>query len=542
MIRDNDLATIAVPPDLAGHAEHILGTDPRFNWLLEPNHTLASALMAGAVASAVAEDAIEQARGIIALGTIEKQMRYLIKCAYIDAFGKEAKPACLNALGARFGVTGKPVTLQEAGAIANVTRERLRQITARVVPLLRGAWMPAVEEAARVLVEASPVAPPIGDLLSQHKLSGPQMTADGFFKIVELIGLDLKQVTGTALLTDDGWVVDERNMSVTGAIRVAAKHTSTYGMTNVEEIRQELSTSGNSADADDIMRVLKADPNVRWADNWLWVEKEHDRPHANSLINTMRNMLSVNAPLTAQSLFEGVARKNKFRGREIVPPPDAILAFAEASPHFTMDRDLISPVTPLDYHEVLGAVAASVVDVIKASPYGVMDRASFNQACEDVGISRNTLNVWTSYAEWLERVARNVWGPRGVRVSPAVVAEIQNAARVRAAAEPHRTDWEWTPDGRIALTMDVDTSTYYSAVWTFEDSLRKTIGARRFTAWAADQDAGTITIGSEHNWVWGWAPAMRLMGVRAGDVLRAVLDLQLGTVEITKGGRELWNL
>jgi len=541
MTRNNHAATTAVPADLADHAEHILGTDPRFNWLLEPNHTLASALMAGMLTAAVAEDAIEQARGIIAQGTIENQMRYLIECAYIDAFRKEAKPLWLKALGARFGVTGKPATLQEAGAIANVTRERLRQVSERVVPLLRGAWMPAVEEAARVLVEAAPVAPPIGDLLSQHKLSGSRMTADGFFKIAELIGLDLKQVTGTALLIDDGWVIDERGKCVAEAIRVATKQTSTFGMTNVEEIRQELSTSENPADADDIMRVLKADPNVRWADKWLWVEKERDRPHANTLINTMRNMLSVNAPLTAQSLFEGFMRKQKFRRREIVPPPDAILAFAEASPYFTVDRGLISPVAPLDYHEVLGAVAASVVDVIKASPYGVMDRASFNQACEDAGISSNSLTVWTTYAEWLERVARNVWGPRGVRVSPAVVAEIQNAARVRAAAEPHRTDWQWTPDGRIALTMDVDTSTYYSGVWTFEDSLRKTVGARAFTVRAADQDVGKITIGSEHNWIWGWAPAMRLMGVRRGDVLRAVLDLQRGTVEITKGGRELWN-
>jgi hypothetical protein len=106
----------------------------------------------------------------------------------------------------------------------------------------------------------------------------------------------------------------------------------------------------------------------------------------------------------------------------------------------------------------------------------------------------------------------------------------------------HQTRWEWTPDGRITLTMDVDTSSYNSCVWAFDDSLREIIGGPRFAAFVDDEQAGEIAIGLQHNWVWGWARAMRLTGVRRGDVLRAVLDLQLGTVEISKGGRELWNL
>ena len=168
MTGDTNAPTSAVPTDLAEHAQHIRGTVPRFNWLLAPDHTLAAALEAGVLAPAVAQEALNQARGIIALGTIEAQMHYLIECAYIDAFGKEATRTWLDALDARFGVTGKPVTLDDAGAIVNVTRERVRQVAKKVIPLLKGAWMPAVEEAARVLVEASPVAPPIGALLSER--------------------------------------------------------------------------------------------------------------------------------------------------------------------------------------------------------------------------------------------------------------------------------------------------------------------------------------------------------------------------------------
>ena len=89
----------------------------------------------------------------------------------------------------------------------------------------------------------SPVAPPIGELLAEHRLSEPGMTADSFFAIAELLGLDFEKVANATLLLDDGWVVDQRERLVIGAVRVAERHTSTFGMTNIEEIRQQVSTA-----------------------------------------------------------------------------------------------------------------------------------------------------------------------------------------------------------------------------------------------------------------------------------------------------------
>ena len=89
--------------------------------------------------------------------------------------------------------------------------------------------------------------------------------------------------------------------------------------------------------------------------------------------------------------------------------------------------------------------------------------------------------------------------------------------------------------------MDVDTSSYTSGVWTFDEALRKTLGARRFEARVDTQFVGEIALGAEHNWVWGWGRAMRRLGVQRGDVLRAVLNIEDSTADIIKGGRELWD-
>lgn len=528
------------PSHLIERARRLIrGSDPRFGGLIPPEHTLESALAAGAVNLDQIRDAVSR---VIELRTVEDQMSDLVAAAYLRAFKKPLIEPWRQALEARFGVNGIPATLDAAGAIAGVTRERVRQITSKITPLLSGAWVPALEAAAQLLVEGSPVAPPIGAFLSEKGLTRTTMTGEAFLMMVEIVGLDLREITGTTLLIDDSWVVDERERSVTGALKVASRHTSAFGMTTVDEIRQELSTEDFDADIQDILRLLRSNLAVKWAGEWLWVEKERDSTYSNSLINTMRNILSVNSPLTAECIHEGVARYYKFRGRDVVPPTPAILEFSKASPYFMVEDGLISPIEQLNYHEVLGPVAASVVDVFKASPYGVMDRASFHGACDDAGIARGTYSVWTTYAEYIEKFGRNVWGLRGTRVSPSVVSEIQNSARARSRAEPHRREWAWMSDGRIQLTMDVDTSSYNSCVWSFDSALRDTLGPRRFQARVGDASAGEIALGDQHNWVWGWLPGMRLLAAQPGDVMRAVLNLTAGTAEITKGGRELWDV
>ena len=150
-----DVPTAAVPRDLSQHFKNIRGTDPRFKWLLQHDQTFDSAIETGLLDSELVQEGVEDVRDIIALETIEEQMHHLVECAYVEVYRKAPTAVWLAALEARFGITQSPATLDSAGRIANVTRERMRQVSNRVAPLLDGAWIPSMEDATRVLVDAS---------------------------------------------------------------------------------------------------------------------------------------------------------------------------------------------------------------------------------------------------------------------------------------------------------------------------------------------------------------------------------------------------
>ena len=363
--------------------------------------------------------------------TLEGEMEEALRVAYAAAFkGKQPTREWMTALEMRAGTHGEVATLDDAGKAVGKVRERVRQITKEMKPHLQGAALPHLSPVLEVLVRESPVAEPIGGLLSKSGLSRPSLTGGALLNFLELIGVTATQLVGTDLIRVDGWLVEESEAAVMSALPTAKKHTASFGMTTVVEICQELSNTIQVADPDDVRRVLEAEPSVKWEGKWLWVEKR-DKPHSNRLINTARSILSVNSPQTAASIHEGCRRLWKFRKLEILPPVEAIRGFLGASPYFIVEGDFIRPVQALDYHDVLGDVTVTMIDVLKATPHQIMDRTSLMETCLEAGVPKGTLGVWTTYAEWLERVARNVIGLRGSRPSPAAVKSVQEAATAK---------------------------------------------------------------------------------------------------------------
>src|SRR5439155_21479337 len=93
----------------------------------------------------------------------------------------------------------------------------------------------------------------------------------------------------------------------------------------------------------------------------------------------------------------------------------------------------VRPSGPLDYRRELGKTEQIFVDVLRSSPTGVLDRASFQEACEARGMNRNTFSVYTTYSPILEHLGTDIWSLRGIHVSPVAVDALRqaNAARPR---------------------------------------------------------------------------------------------------------------
>lgn len=249
-------------------------------------------------------------------------------------------------------------------------------------------------------------------------------------------------------------------------------------------------------------------------------------------------MLSVNAPQSVESIYEGFCRSQKFRGRDIVPSLNAVTEFLSTHPEFAVVAGQVDLVEPLDHHEALGPVAAQMVDVLKASPFGVMDRSSLIEECTAAGIPKGTIGVWTTYAEWMQNFGRNVWGLRGTQVAPSVVEEIQAAAVRRSRTEPRERSWSWSMDGQLVLTADVNTTLWTTGVINFSPSLRRLVGARRFTVSHRNGTGGYLALSGEHDWTWGWGRSLHALGAKVGETMRATLDLSSSSAWVEIGDRD----
>lgn len=285
--------------------------------------------------------------------TFEDEVEGLLVEAYEAAFKHQPSDKWLEAIAMRAGTKGDVATLDEAGAAIGVTRERVRQVMAKIEPQLRGSTALRAQQVAETLVARSPMPEPIGRRLARLGITRPTLTGKAFLNILKLIGTSPTDLVGTDLVPVDDWLVEESEVPVMKAVSLAKKHTSSYGMTTVEEIRQALASPDNPLDSTDILRVLRREPTIKWAGEWLWVEKDHDGPHANRLVNTARSILSVNSPQTVQSIHEGARRMWKFRALDILPPVAAMKVFFKESPYFVVEDDLVRPIEPLDRKSVV---------------------------------------------------------------------------------------------------------------------------------------------------------------------------------------------
>ena len=473
--------------------------------------------------------------------TIEDEFEDLLVAAYRAAYHTEPSDVQRLALSERAGTSGTVKTLEEVGKGMGVTRERVRQIMDRIVPYLRGANLPGVTLVAQVLVEEGVVAEPIGDVLCRTGLTRPTLTGRAFLNILKLAGTSPTALVGTDLVPVDGWIVAEPELPVMRSLAMAKRQTSSYGMTTVEEIRQAIVNAGKHLEPGPIRRVLRAEPSVKWCGDWLWVQKDNDSPHSNRLVNTARSILSVNSPQTVASIHDGARRMWRFRGLDILPPVDAMQGFFRASPYFMVEGDAVSPVESLDYHELLGAVSAAMVDVLKSSPYQVMDRQSLNDACIEAGIAPATCTIWTTYAEWMEKFAPSVWGLRGSNPNPAAVQTIRRAAAARSKAEPHRKVWVWAPDATVVQTMDVTTSLLNTGVLSFDPHIRHLLAGRSIAVYKDERLVATAKVGVDHPFCWGWHPALAALAVKKGDVIRIRLNIAALTAEVHCGHQEMWD-
>jgi hypothetical protein len=448
--------------------------------------------------------------------------------------------ARLDALLGRLGFDGRPPrTLQQVADVLNLSRERVRQLQTRVTDERPShpIFMPSLDRALQLVTETAPTGSDEAALLLQARsVARVPFHPASVLAAAQFCGRsDTFEIERTP--KGDRVVTSPMLASAAQITLAASRQSDSFGASNLAELASALRDQEVEVSEEQTREVMRLYSNALFLnDDWFWVPNRSSK--RNRLYNVARKILSVVSPLDVAPIRDGARRSYRFREVALIPPRSVMRAFFQAHPAFAVEADgRVRAIDPLDYRRELAKTEQILVEVLRSSPTGVLDRSSFQEACETRGMNANTFSVYSTYSPVLEHLGTDIWALRGVQVDPTAV----NALRHANAAKPHErvvADYGWNDEGALWVAARVPRR-HNSLVIGFPSSIAHYVAERRFSARADDGSAaGTIAV-NEDGTSWGYGPFLARRGADEGDVLLIAFDLAAEEVVLKLGDLQL---
>ena len=437
----------------------------------------------------------------------------------------------LDAVLDRLGLRGRPpLTLAEAGRVAGLSGERVRQLESRLrkqQATAAPAALPELDGALAAVARAVPLpAHRVPDVLRRAGLTRRRFSAESLLAAAELLGRPLPfAVSGAgpdAILLPPEVTQAATHTSLIDAR--ARRQVERTGATTVTALAAELAEEGIELEPRHLEVVLGSCTSALVRDDgWFWFA---DPPTGGAFLKASQRMLAVTSPLPIGSLHDGLRRHNAFRRRPAPPPVDVLAEVYDDHPAFAVSDGMVSALEAAGT-ELLGPLNQRILEILRSAPGGMMARAPLLQACHDAGLNLTSVNLYTTYSECLERVGPGIFAARGT--GDALGAD----APRRTVAGRAGDEWPacgWTVDGLPWLAGRVTASTWANGVLHVPAELQPVLQGRHFRCAAA---GATATLGVDHHGnSWGWTGFLRRSGAAPGDVVRATFDPESGTVAV----------
>jgi hypothetical protein len=454
----------------------------------------------------------------------------------------------LEALLARLGWSGhEPITLEEAGRLAGITRERVRQLIKRIESLMpdHPVYMPALDGAINILVARAPIhAAQAAQLLVTLGISSQPFSPVSILEAAKGCGREvpfrIQEHRGRLIV-----VTDSHGQHANTVLAIAHRQAIASGATNTAEVAAEALSDGIAITEEQIREIFRIFPDVQFLeDHWFWYP--NGRKGWNPIRRYARKMLSVVSPISVSAIREGLRREYRFRSSQkprkwdlLVPPRSVLRQFFSAHQEFKIDElDQVTPVMPLDYRIELSATEQVLTDVIRSSPTCVLDRSSYALRCIDRGMNPHTFSVYLTYSAVTAHVSTDIWTLRGLQVDPAAV----EALRASNAEQPRGKrvlDYGWTPGGRLWVGVRLpDLRSVASFSFLMPSAMRRLVADGEFSAFSeSGLPSGRIRV-TEDGQSWGYGRFLARSGADEGDILIVEFDLGERTALLRLGDDE----
>jgi hypothetical protein len=417
---------------------------------------------------------------------------------------------------------GRSHTLAEIGARYGMTRERTRQICAKLVERQDRASIlaPVMDRALAFLRQRLPC--PVATL--EQALVEARLTA---------VGLRLSNVEEAARLL--GRPVPFAVVHVAHADLAVEPKQTDVPMAVVELAKKEIYYHGVAT----VERILKllgerfpepVDPAVvretlRLIDGFCWLDASHAwfrlrTTSKHGLPKAIDKVLSVAPVVTVRQLRAAVGRNRRMWEE---PPPEAVIAaFCQQMPDVRIDEDRIIGDLPRDWQKTLTGVEADLVGILKE--HGpIMERGALEELCVAHGMNRFSFHAFVACSPVIVQYGHSIYGLIGANVSDDDVQTLiekrrEQRAPIRVLDEHGRTD-----DGRIWLSYRLSKAASTYAVITVPASLKEVICGRFDLVDHEGRSVGTLA--AKDGRAWGLGAFLRQHRAEADDRVRLTFDV-----------------
>jgi hypothetical protein len=421
-----------------------------------------------------------------------------------------------------------PRTLESIGQEYGITRERVRQISARLKKHLGGTKISDLEIVTRAISHAASRCPCPADLIEQELcdlwISEKPFRLEGLLSACALSGgnppFEITLIEGVRFVGPSSTTGLGRSI-----LHLARRLVEHWGCTTVVELCEQ-----SCATEDFVRQVLQVSSRF----DWLYQDKRWFRFMAqrrNRLVNQIRKILSVTNPIDIGELRSAVGRHHRMAG--FAPPREVLLELCNRLPDCVVVGRKVSAWPPIETTAVLSENELILLGALKRLGT-ITSREELEEYCMEAGMNRNSFDIYLTYSPIIARYGKGVYGLVGSEEVSASGVEA-----LRAPIRPKRAllDHGWTPDGRVWVAYRLSRSNIGSALFHIPSAIKDFVEGD-FRLKSKDASAlGNLQI--RNGMLWGLGKVFQRRGGEVGDTFVVCLNARTREASIEIDGFEL---
>jgi len=436
-----------------------------------------------------------------------------------------------SAIAQRAGVAlDGAITLDEAGNLIGVTRERVRQVCA-ALPLGHGnrrRWplSPRLLQIAEILASATerPVADIDAELQNVDFEGSPVLDIERARSLLSWYGrtFDLEVDPSGLVLPSGSSIGLPEDLSVDDIRNMVWELSEGTGFLREPDLLRELDSVAPGLDPE--VRSRAVDLAI-WKDrlplDYVFVAR-HKEP---AVAGAMRRALSWVDNLPLAEVHESVVRRFRFRSMPAPPPPEVLGALIERLDGFELEDDKVRLAVPTepDTSTILGWIGTQLLEAEDR----VIHRSVLYQEARLCGMNTTSVGLYLMFGEITRSTGRGCVRLVGARPDAEAIERARSEALRLRVAEQRSFSY---PESGIRMKVTVGNGFLDSGVISVPARAKRLIAKRSLAVSSELGSHGSVRLSGSQ--LYGFTSALLALDIMPGDEIVVDLDLRTNTASL----------